>query len=599
MRLTPAVRNAVLATAIPLALGSTRLHGQDPTDPPPTEPAAEDTLTEAEKEEAERAAARSFEICSILSAWADAYDARRIEGDQPFDNDAIEEMRAYDSVSGGVLARYHPRRNQVTTTRVLQALLDRGEKVDNRATTWGILAAASIGYQHPWFDRATERLRDRGHWTLTRLESGAAREVLHAFGLGKPIPIGLAPDYPHRMTAMRIAAIRALGFRSDAETPTTLGKALRDPSELVRLAAAESLAIKPKAEGLPGLEAALAEEQHPIVAQALLIAIDKTLDAHHETLGQERIDECVTIACGIVGRVGWRTDLGVVELAHAHPSLAAIPTLIDLLDPDDRQTRRTKSAIGKLVATGNHRAILRDRAFQTLRRLTGTLLAVDDVDGWRKFWATEQDKLVLPSRDALDNSRIATSAGFFGIPIVAGETAFVLDTSNSMGAHIRRPGGERGPTRADAAKEQLLAAAQSMPKDWKFHVILFNERAWSLNERPLHPTDRTLHGLTRDLYRPWDGKRTDYLVALDFILGADQQRFGQPTERDIQEILFLSDGEPSGIDAPTTDEVLERVRKLNRYQKVRINTVFFGSRSGGGFMQKLAEENGGTFVHVE
>ena len=45
------------------------------------------------------------------------------------------------------------------------------------------------------------------------------------------------------------------------------------------------------------------------------------------------------------------------------------------------------------------------------------------------------------------------------------------------------------------------------------------------------------------------------------------------------------------------EAILEVVREINAVRKVRINTVFAGEGSGADFMKRLAEENGGVFVH--
>jgi hypothetical protein len=43
-------------------------------------------------------------------------------------------------------------------------------------------------------------------------------------------------------------------------------------------------------------------------------------------------------------------------------------------------------------------------------------------------------------------------------------------------------------------------------------------------------------------------------------------------------------------------EILRMVGELNRYQKMRINTVFTGDGEGADLLRRLAEENDGVFV---
>ena len=42
--------------------------------------------------------------------------------------------------------------------------------------------------------------------------------------------------------------------------------------------------------------------------------------------------------------------------------------------------------------------------------------------------------------------------------------------------------------------------------------------------------------------------------------------------------------------------ILRLVKEINRYQKIRINSVFTGHGRGAEFMRKLAEQNHGVFV---
>ena len=76
------------------------------------------------------------------------------------------------------------------------------------------------------------------------------------------------------------------------------------------------------------------------------------------------------------------------------------------------------------------------------------------------------------------------------------------------------------------------------------------------------------------------------------------QTFGTPNQNPIDEIFVLSDGEPVSGDVIDPDVILKIVREINRYQKVRIHTVFVGTSKGVGLMKRLAQENGGYFVRM-
>jgi L-lysine 2,3-aminomutase len=54
-----------------------------------------------------------------------------------------------------------------------------------------------------------------------------------------------------------------------------------------------------------------------------------------------------------------------------------------------------------------------------------------------------------------------------------------------------------------------------------------------------------------------------------------------------------------------TDRLCEEIRKINKVRKIRIHTIAVGVEGKGqspvnlDFLKKLAEENGGKFVHVK
>jgi hypothetical protein len=54
-----------------------------------------------------------------------------------------------------------------------------------------------------------------------------------------------------------------------------------------------------------------------------------------------------------------------------------------------------------------------------------------------------------------------------------------------------------------------------------------------------------------------------------------------------------------------TDRLCEEVRKVNAVRRIRIHTVAVGTEGTGqspvklDFLKRLAEENGGKFVHVK
>ncbi len=69
----------------------------------------------------------------------------------------------------------------------------------------------------------------------------------------------------------------------------------------------------------------------------------------------------------------------------------------------------------------------------------------------------------------------------------------------------------------------------------------------------------------------------------------------RPIKNSIDELFVLSDGVPTKS-ITNTEQILELVRDVNRYQKIRIHAVFAGTGKGAELLRRLTEENDGVFV---
>ena len=85
----------------------------------------------------------------------------------------------------------------------------------------------------------------------------------------------------------------------------------------------------------------------------------------------------------------------------------------------------------------------------------------------------------------------------------------------------------------------------------------------------------------------------------------------------VDTIFFLTDGMPNAGQIPVADNILVKVKELNKTRKVKINSVGVFSAGGGGgrggmrggnngseadqggaFLKKLAEENDGKYTNA-
>lgn len=538
-------------------------------------------------------AQRSAAIAETLLDWGRAFDAGHLLLQDKARLDVTD--RIYGPVLSGAAAPLRGREGVTTHFSALQQLLFQAEQCPTVEVARAVLPLAAAGFEGRLYDVDVMQVRDLGHWTLMRMESNAVWSFLQRVAAGEAVAWMQRASEPETLDpSSQVAAVRLLGTRGSPVFRPTIEQRLSAGDPRIRLAAAESLQHMGPARSLPILQRALGSEQHPVVTQALLHAIDRILRSAEAVTVEER-ERAAESVVRLLGRVDWRTDLTAVDLLQKHPIKAAIPALIGILG------RATGD--DKLVEAVNAQAtpLLRHRTWEVLCALTGTILPVDDPSAWRRFWEREKDRIVLVDPSRRQKIQARTRSTFYDIPVIGGEIAFLIDTSGSMNEPAgretevaddrRRPSSVK--SRLDAAKDQILAAVQAMDAQARYHLLTFDSDAQAWNRKPVPPS--ATRSLTETLGKFEADGGTNVHAALAEILGAGQLSFGKDSDNTIEELFVLSDGEPTvGVKDPET--ILRLVREWNRYQKVRINTVFTGVGRGAEFMRRLAEENDGVFV---
>jgi hypothetical protein len=196
--------------------------------------------------------------------------------------------------------------------------------------------------------------------------------------------------------------------------------------------------------------------------------------------------------------------------------------------------------------------------------------------------------------------------------VLGKRVVFVLDTSGSMQAPAPQPGETYGsdagvPRRIDVATAECWRAVKDLPHDAAFNIVVFasNVRAWKEDLVAASPANKTSAKAFLARLLPdgstnlWGGLSTGVRLRT----AQTASRYREP----VDELFLLSDGYPSSGEITDGGEIVARVAELNRYARIRINTVFIGSTesamdrmvpagNGGGLMQLLAEGNDGKFV---
>jgi hypothetical protein len=543
---------------------------------------------------------RAAAVAQAIDAWVHDYERGRL-GPKNILRSGTGLQPAYVSLARAAGFVDEQDGDRLTHLDVLQKLLLFAEQQPSTELADAVLGVSATGLEAAFLDPESLLLRDLGHNSLLRVDHQGAWFLVLRAAAGERVPLlgELRPE--DRGTdglavgpARRVAALRLLGQKALPVFRSTIEAALVDPDPRVRLGAVEAMDLQRRAESLPKVVAAIESERHPVVSQGLMRLLLGILRSAEPPIEPAVRAVAVRTALQQLGRIGWRTDMDLLDLVEAYPKKEQIPLVITALELAQKPPDRLVQAVNADASP-----LLQKRAVGLLRAMTGALLP-DDPAAWREFWQREQDRIVVPDplvRDRPD----ATSAQFFGVPVTGRSIAFVIDTSGSMdelvgGTNAGERRTARSPTRLRAAKQQLVTAVQAMPEASQYLVLTFAADAKVWTSAPVRSGARNLRSLTELLSRLRAHGGTNLFAGLAEVLEFDRQRWGEQGVQRVDEVFLLSDGEPTAGDVQDPDELLRLVQEANKYAKVRIHAVFTGVGKGADLLQRLAEQNGGVFV---
>jgi hypothetical protein len=541
------------------------------------------------------------QVVRALRSWVHDYERGRLHAKGVLRSGiGLQPGYVVHARAGGYVGEHDAGR--LTHLDMLQKLLQHAEAQPSTELADAVLGLAATGLEDAFLDHEALLLRDLGHSSLLRIDHQGAWFLILRAAAGERVPLlgelrpeesgdeGLAVG-----PARRVAALRLLGQKALPVFRSTMEAALVDPDPRVRLGAVEAMDLQRRVESLPRVVAAIDAERHPVVSQGLvrlLLGILRTAAPPPEPAVR---DAAVRSALAQFGRIGWRTDMDLLDLVEAFPRKEQIPLVIGALELAQQPRDRLVQAVNAGASP-----LLRKRAAELLRAMTGALLPANDPAAWREFWQQEQARIVVP--DPLVRERPdATSAQFFGVPVTGRSIAFVIDTSGSMDELVAGTATDerrtaRSLTRLRAAKQQLVTAVQAMPPESQYMILTFAAEAKSWTSAPVRSGARNLRSLTELLSRLRAHGGTNLFAGLAEVLEFDRQRFGEQGVERVDEVFLLSDGEPTAGEVQDGDELLRLVQEANKYAKVRMHTVFTGTGPGADLLRKLAEQNGGVFV---
>jgi VWA domain-containing protein len=261
-------------------------------------------------------------------------------------------------------------------------------------------------------------------------------------------------------------------------------------------------------------------------------------------------------------------------------------------------------ALIRMLRTGGLRII--ETARLTLEEITGEHLGIDP-DAWESWYERKLKGETQPKNLTDDVGSVAT---YYGLKVFSDRVLFILDVSGSMDA------GE--PPRIETAREEIIKTLKQLNKRTLVNVVGFGSGArwWRDEEVPATPENLA--------------DAEEFVTKLPVGGGTNiSDTFEEAFEKNrrMDTIFFLGDGSPSLGRHTEQEEILARIRWMNRFRKVRIHTIAlirgevgrFGGRMGPGlgrgrsrsgeraydeeeaarFLARLAAQNGGSAVKID
>lgn len=347
-----------------------------------------------------------------------------------------------------------------------------------------------------------------------------------------------------------------------------------------------------------------------------------------------RIDEPL-ISQTLIGaaRLGRNPGVRVAafEAMKAHPKPAMVPVAIEALADKYWQVRVAAldivklaggaEAIDPLITALDHaEGRMIDEIVDTLKSIT-KVNHHDNATLWRDWWSKNKGRFRgrgkaagVPGDVAKGEQEEPGKRGggtyFYGIQTRSQHIIYVLDISGSMAWELdtRYGGGGRGgqPPAAPAGKRkldnavrELISSIASLKEGGTFNIVTYaiEHGVWKKKMQKATKSSKAAARKWAKALQP-DGA-TNIFDALERAFkiagrGSFDKGYGLAADT----IFFLSDGQPNRGRVQQPAAILREVRKLNELKRVKIHCIGLGSSTDERFMRRLAEENGGQYVHI-
>ena len=237
----------------------------------------------------------------------------------------------------------------------------------------------------------------------------------------------------------------------------------------------------------------------------------------------------------------------------------------------------------ELLKKGRSRATAEAAAM--LQQITGYKIG-NDYRSWHIAYlqhkATETP-MRAPDQDDLQLQTVA----YMGIPIFSDNICFVLDSSSSMTERMY----ERSrTTRASMVIEEFDKMLPILPSTANFNVVFFESIVRDMHEELVKVTSDTKEYASVFV-------NTNQFSGGTNLYGGIKRAFELD---DIEELVVLSDGEPSVGDHTVPWQIMLEIERLNRWRNIRISSISFSApRAAESLMYMIAAHNSGHFRDID
>lgn len=281
---------------------------------------------------------------------------------------------------------------------------------------------------------------------------------------------------------------------------------------------------------------------------------------------------------GALASEDWRRASRATAIARCLPHIAAFPALIDGLEVWVERAQDPERAVRRVQ--GEILAELERRSARSLGPRP---------ERWRALWQAHERGEVGLRGEGRDEQ--LTVGGFFGLRPSTDRVTFVLDRSGSMAASF---GPQDDHDRLDEASEQMAGLLRLLGERARFDVVVFSDdaRAWRGKLQPA--SEENVRVATRWVRSGGARGGTHLRAGVHEAMHVDRRGELDLEALEADTIIVLCDGET----ARGPHWVEPFLRAANDDARV----VFFAVQIGGagdGTLERLCEETGGEFLHVQ